>query len=129
MRLKELYSSSIEKKERITRRMEAVKHHQVIPGISTGATLETKKDLFLHASIVKGDHIHILSVGEDQKLSATNAIKWGTRLLSAKTKFNSMVKKLKLLIKKKKINCLWPLAFPEMTQVKVGSLIVVAPTT
>ncbi|KAF9687948.1 hypothetical protein SADUNF_Sadunf02G0146200 [Salix dunnii] len=47
--------------------MEAVKHHQVIPGISTGATLETKKDLFLHASIVKGDHIHILSVGEDQK--------------------------------------------------------------
>jgi hypothetical protein len=61
---------------------------EILRPTTTGAILETRTDLILHASIVIENLIHILNVGEDQTPSATNATKWGMKLLSVRAKIN-----------------------------------------
>jgi hypothetical protein len=91
----------------------------------TGAVLETRRALILHASIVIDNLIHILNAGEDQTPSATNATRWGMKLLSVRAKINNMVKRHKLLIKRRKINCSWLHVSLALNQVRVGLLTMV----
>ena len=96
---------------------------------TTGAKLETKKDHILHASIVVENLIHILNAGADQTPSAPNATRWGMKLLSTKTKINNIVKRHRLLIKRRMINCSWLHVSLASNQVRVGLLTVVVLTT
>jgi hypothetical protein len=102
---------------------------EILRPTTTGAILETRTDLILHASIVIENLIHILNAGEDQTPSATNATKWGMKLLSVRAKINNMVKRHKLLIKRRKINCSWLHVSLALNQVRVGLLTVVLLTT
>jgi len=49
-----------------------------------------------------------LGVGKDLTLYASSAIKWDMKQSYARLKINSKKKKLRLLIKRRKINSLWP---------------------
>ena len=129
--LREPYLSSI-KRTNTTKniRVKASKVQiEILRPTTTGAILETIRDLILHASIVIENLIHILNAGEDQMPSATNATRWGMKLLSVRAKINNMVKRHRLLIKKKKINYSWLHVSLALNQVRVGLLTVVVLTT
>ena len=129
--LREPYLSSI-KRTNTTKniRVKASKVQiEILRPTTTGAILETIRDLILHASIVIENLIHILNAGEDQTPSATNVTRWGMKLLSVRAKINNMVKRHKLLIRRKKINYLWLHVSLALNQVRVGLLIVVVLTT
>jgi hypothetical protein len=94
---------------------------KILRPTTTGVKLGTKRDLILHTNIVVENLIHILNAGEDQTPSATNATKWGMKLLSVKAKINNM-------IKRRKINCSWLHVSLALNQVRVGLLTVVVLT-
>jgi hypothetical protein len=127
MMLREPYLSSIKRTETTKNiRVKAIKVQMEILRLTpTGAVLETRRALILHASIVIDNLIHILNAGEDQTPSATNATRWGMKLLSVRAKINNMVKRHKLLIKRRKINCLWLHVSLALNQVRVGLLTMV----
>jgi len=101
---------------------------EILRPITTEVKLGTKRDLILHTNIVVENLIHILNAGEDQTSSATNATKWGMKLLSVKAKINNMVKRHRLLIKRRKINCSWLHVSLALNQVRIGLLTVVVLT-
>jgi hypothetical protein len=131
MMLREPYLSSIKRTETTKNiRVKAIKvQMEILRPAPTGAILETRRALILHASIVIENLIHILNAGEDQTPSATNATRWGMKLLSVRAKINNMVKRHKLLIKRRKINCSWLHVSLALNQVRVGLLTVVVLTT
>ena len=81
--MREPYLSSIMRMQETTRRRSTKRIKAQLENLqptTTGAKLETRRDLILPANIVMERRIHITNVGEDQTPSAPNVTRRGIKL-------------------------------------------------